>query len=123
MTFTTPHAFARTDRSRFGQWWWTTDHWLLGSTIILIGLGVMLSFAASPAAAARIGYHDPFHFAVRQCVFAAGGLTILLSVSTLSSRGVRRVAFIGYGLSILVMMVLPLMGHERVSGRLRMAAS
>jgi cell division protein FtsW len=110
MTFT-PHAFARTDRSRFGQWWWTTDHLLLGSAIILIGLGVMLSFASSPAAAARIGYHDPFHFAVRQCVYAAAGLGILLSVSTLSAQGIRRSAFVIYGLSIVVMLVLPLLGH------------
>ncbi len=105
------HAFARTDRTRFGQWWWTTDHLLLGAAAILIGLGVMLSFASSPAAAARIGYHDPFHFAVRQCVFAAIGAVILLFVSTLSPRGIRRVAFFTYGVSILIMMALPLMGH------------
>jgi cell division protein FtsW len=111
MSFTTHHAFARTDRSRFGQWWWTTDHLLLGATAILIGLGVMLSFASSPAAAARIGYHDPFHFAVRQCVYAAGGAAILLAVSSLSARGVRRVAFVGYGLAVAVMMILPLLGH------------
>ncbi len=111
MTFTTQHAFARTDRSRFGQWWWTTDHWLLGSTLMLVGLGVMMSFASSPAAAARLGSHVNFHFAVRQCAFAALGAGILLSVSTLSARGVKRVAFVGYGLSILVMMILPLLGH------------
>jgi cell division protein FtsW len=105
------HAFARTDRTRLGQWWWTTDHLLLGAVAILIGLGVMLSFASSPAAAARIGYHDPFHFAVRQCIYAAIGTAILLTVSTLSPRGVRRVAFFTYGGAILVMMALPLMGH------------
>jgi cell division protein FtsW len=105
------HAFARTDRTRLGQWWWTTDHLLLGAVAILIGLGVMLSFASSPAAAARIGYHDPFHFAVRQCVYAAIGTAILLAVSTLGPRGVRRVAFFTYGGAILIMMALPLMGH------------
>ena len=111
MTTVQQHAFARTDRSRLGRWWWTTDHFLLGATVVLIGLGVMLSFAASPAAAARIGYHDPFHFAVRQCVYAAGGAAILLGVSTLSPRGVRRTAFFTYAASILVMMALPLLGH------------
>jgi cell division protein FtsW len=105
------HAFARTDRTRLGQWWWTTDHVLLGVVVTLIGLGVMLSFASSPAAAARIGYHDPFHFAVRQCVYAAVGAAILLAVSTLSPRGVRRVAFFTYTGAILIMMALPLMGH------------
>ena len=111
MTTVQQHAFARTDRSRLGQWWWTTDHFLLGATAILIGLGVMLSFAASPAAAARIGYHDPFHFAVRQCAYAAGGAAILLSVSTMSPRGIRRTAFFTYTASIVVMAILPLLGH------------
>jgi cell division protein FtsW len=105
------HAFARTDRSRLGVWWWTTDHILLGTVAVLIGLGVMLSFASSPAAAARIGIHDPFHFAVRQCFFGAAGATILISVSMLSPRGIRRLSFGVYAVSILIMMALPLMGH------------
>ena len=41
MTTVQQHAFARTDRTRLGQWWWTTDHLLLGATVDLIGLGVM----------------------------------------------------------------------------------
>ena len=105
------HAFARTDRSRLGVWWWTTDHILLGVVATLIGLGVMLSFASSPAAAARIGLHDPFHFAVRQCLFGALGAVILISVSMLSPRGIRRLAFCVYGVSILIMMALPILGH------------
>ncbi len=105
------HPFARTNRSRLGVWWWTTDHILLGIVTVLIGLGVMLSFASSPAAAARIGLHDPFHFAVRQCLFGALGAAILISVSTLSPRGIRRLAFGVYIVSILIMMALPFMGH------------
>ena len=49
MTFQTTHAFARTDRSRLGVWWWTTDHWLLGATAVLMTVGVLLSFASSTA--------------------------------------------------------------------------
>ena len=109
MTARQPHAFARTDRSRLGLWWWTTDHILLGVAAILMTLGVLLSFASSPAAAARMNLGDPFHFAVRQCVFAAIGATILLSVSALSPRGIRRAAFFIYAAAIAVMMVLPIM--------------
>ncbi|MDB5441046.1 MAG: cell division protein FtsW [Caulobacteraceae bacterium] len=109
---TTQHAFARTDRSRLGVWWWTTDHWLLGAAGLLIVCGVFLSFASSPAAAARIGIGDPFHFATRQCVYAAAAAVIMIAVSSLSPRGVRRVAFFVYVGSILVMMALPFIGHE-----------
>ena len=107
-----PHAFARTDRSRLGVWWWTTDHILLGVAAALMVLGVLLSFASSPAAAARMNVGDPFHFAVRQCVFAAMGAVILLTVSTLSPKGVRRAAFFIYLAAIVVMMALPVFGHN-----------
>jgi cell division protein FtsW len=107
-----PHAFARTDRSRAGVWWWTTDHILLGVAVILMGLGVMLSFASSPAAAARMNLGDPFHFAVRQCAFAVLGAVFLLGASMLSPRGVRRAAFFIWIGAIAVMMALPVLGHN-----------
>jgi cell division protein FtsW len=105
------HAFPRSDRSRLGLWWWTTDHWLLGATAALIALGVLLQFGTSPAAAARLGIGWPFHFAVRQCIFAAGGAAVLLAASLLSPRGVRRTAFFIYLISIAAMLVLPFAGH------------
>ncbi len=106
-----PHAFARTDRSALGVWWWTTDRLLLGLTAVLIGIGVMLSFGSSPAAAVRTGMHDPFHYAVRQCVFGLLGAGIVVSVSMLSPRGIRRAAFFIYAAMILIMMGLPIVGH------------
>ena len=44
-----PHAFARTDRSRLGVWWWTIDRWLLGAAAILMQQGIT-SPAARPVA-------------------------------------------------------------------------
>ena len=105
-------AFARSDRSPIGVWWWTMDRWLLGSVAVLLVLGVLMSFAASPAAAARMNVGDPFHFALRQCVFAAAGAAILLGASLLDDRGVRRTAFFVYLFAILIMAALPFIGHS-----------
>lgn len=107
-----PHAFARTDRSRLGVWWWTTDRLLLTAVAVLIALGVTLSFGSSPAAAARIGLHDPFHFAIRQCVYGVAGAAILLAVSMCSPKGVRRLSFFIYVVAIVIMMALPVLGHS-----------
>jgi cell division protein FtsW len=106
------HPWARTDTSRWAQWWWTTDRWLLGATGALILLGVLLQFGTSPAAAARLGIAWPFHFAVRQCVFAAMGVVIVLATSLLRPKGVRRVAFVVYLAALLAMIALPFLGHN-----------
>jgi cell division protein FtsW len=112
MTPSQAHAFARSDRSPLGVWWWTVDRWMLGVAALLIGIGVALSFASSPAAAMRMNIGDPFHFAVRQCVFGAVAVLILLSVSMLEVRTLRRAAFFIWLAAIAVMIALPLFGHN-----------
>ena len=105
-------AFARSDRTRIGVWWWTMDRWLLGAVAVLMVLGVTMSFAASPAAAARMNIGDPFHFALRQCVFAAAGAAIPIGASLLDDRGVRRAAFFIYLTAIVIMLALPFIGYS-----------
>jgi cell division protein FtsW len=113
MTVATPsqHAFARTDRSAVASWFWTVDRVLLGIVAALMALGVLMSFTASPPAAARIGIDDPMHFALRQSVFAVLAAGVLVGSSFLSPRGVRRVAFFVYGAMIVLMLLLPFVGH------------
>ena len=109
---TQAHAFARSDRSALGVWWWTVDRWMLGVTALLIAIGVGLSFASSPAAAMRMNIGDPFHFAVRHCVFGAGAAVMVLAVSMLEVRTLRRAAFFIWLAAILIMIALPLFGHN-----------
>jgi cell division protein FtsW len=105
------HAFSRADRSAFGVWWWTVDHWLLGAAMALIGLGVLLSFGSSPAAASRLHISFPFYFAVRQSIFAVAGVAVLLAVSMLPPKLVRRSAFFIYLAAIALMIALVFLGH------------
>ena len=58
----------RDDRSVIGQWWWTVDRWSLGGILAIMAFGVLLTLAASPPAAERIGA-DTFVFARRQFLF------------------------------------------------------
>ncbi|MBU1376527.1 MAG: putative lipid II flippase FtsW [Alphaproteobacteria bacterium] len=111
-TASNAHAFPRSDRSSVGVWWWTVDRWMLGVVALLIGIGVLMSFAASPAAAARMNIGDPFHFAVRQCVFAGVSAVVLISVSMLDVKGVRRASFLIWLAAIAVMIALPFIGHN-----------
>jgi cell division protein FtsW len=107
-----PHPFTRWNRSPVALWWWTVDHLLLGATGLLIFAGVVLSFTSSPAEAARLHIADPFHFAIRQSIFGIAAAGVVVAASMLTAKGVRRAALIIYGVTILMMIALPLIGHS-----------
>ncbi|MCG8440732.1 MAG: FtsW/RodA/SpoVE family cell cycle protein [Caulobacterales bacterium] len=79
-------------RSAAEAWWWSLDRVALALIVALAAVGVLLSLAAGPAAAARLGLSDPFHFVVRHAVHLSVAGAILIAVSTLSARDARRVA-------------------------------
>ncbi|MFN3876914.1 MAG: FtsW/RodA/SpoVE family cell cycle protein [Brevundimonas sp.] len=112
-------AFSRNDQSHVAQWFWTVDRGLLGAALALMGLGVALSFASSPAAIlADESITDPFHYSWRMMVFSGLGLSLMLASSLLSPRGVRRIAVLALFGAILVMMALPFIG-DTVKGAAR----
>jgi cell division protein FtsW len=112
-------AFSRNDQSPVAQWFWTVDRGLLGAALALMGLGVALSFASSPAAIlADESITDPFHYSWRMMVFAGVGLAVMLTTSLMSPRGVRRIAVLALFGAIVVMMALPFIG-DTVKGAAR----
>ncbi len=82
---------SRADRSRVAEWWFTVDHVLLGAILAIVGAGLVLSLAASPAVAIRKGL-PTYYFVERHVFFSAVGVLIMLVVSLFSPRGVRRLA-------------------------------
>ncbi|MDO9077745.1 MAG: putative lipid II flippase FtsW [Brevundimonas sp.] len=106
-------AFSRNDQSPIAKWFWTVDRGLLAAALTLIGLGVALSFASSPAAIlADESISDPFHYSWRMIVWASGGTVAMLVASLLSPRGVRRIALLALLGAIVVMAALPFIGNE-----------
>jgi len=106
-------AFSRNDQSPIAKWFWTVDRGLLAAALTLIALGVALSFASSPAAIlADESISDPFHYSWRMIVWASGGTAIMLVISLLSPRGVRRIALLALLGAIVVMAALPFIGNE-----------
>ncbi|MGE5271681.1 MAG: putative lipid II flippase FtsW [Thiohalocapsa sp.] len=103
--------FARIDQRPVARWWWTVDRWSLGALLVLIGFGAVMSMAASPAVAERLGY-APLHFAERQLATVPFALAIMLGVSLLSPRDVRRLAFIGFAVAVALLMLTFVVGVE-----------
>ncbi len=85
--------FARTDTSTLARWWWTVDRWSLAALGLLIAFGIVLTVAASPPVALRIGFGE-YHFVSRHLVFIVPTLAILFAVSLMDPGRVRRLAVI-----------------------------
>ena len=82
---------SRADDSRFAAWSFTIDHALLSAFAALIALGLVLSFAASPAVAIKKGL-PTYYFVERHALFAVLSGALMLAISFLSPVGVRRLA-------------------------------
>ncbi len=108
---------SREQRTPISEWWWTVDRLLLGAFVLLILCGVILSLAASPSVATRIGL-DPFHFFNRHVLFLLPSLIVMVAVSFLSPRQVRRSALIVLLVSV-VLIVATLMFGAEVKGARR----
>ena len=102
---------SRVDRSPVANWWWTVDRWFLAAFLCLMGIGVVLSFAASPAVAERIGL-PAYHFVTRQIIFVVPALIAMIGVSFLSPRHIRRLALLMLVSSLALMLATLYFGLE-----------
>jgi cell division protein FtsW len=93
------------------DWFWTIDRVFLAAFILLMGLGFMLSFAASPPVAERLGL-DSFHFVKRHAVFLLPAIAVMFGISFLSPRQVRRAAMILLVVSLAAMVLALFFGVE-----------
>jgi len=87
-------SLSRSDTSVLGRWWWTVDRWTLLAVGTLIGFGYVMMLAASPAVAERL-HQSRDVFILKQVVFLALAGLVVVAVSLLSPRGVRRLALLG----------------------------
>jgi cell division protein FtsW len=102
---------SRAHRTPFGEWWWTVDRLTLGAIGALMLTGVVLSLAASPPVAGRLGL-DPFYFVNRHILYLFPAIAIMLAVSFLSPRQIRRLSFVVFAVSLVMVAATPFYGVE-----------
>ena len=102
---------SRADRSRVADWWFTVDHVLLGAILAIVGAGLVLSLAASPAVAIKKGL-PTFYFVERHVIFSAAGVVIMLAVSLFSPLAVRRFALALFAAAIAGMIAVHFFGSD-----------
>ena len=104
-------VFPRTDTSRLGRWWWTVDRWTLAALAVLIAFGALLILAASPPVAERLDLPS-FYFVQRHLLLVPVALALLVGVSLLTPRAVRRLAAIVFLVSLVLLVATLVVGAE-----------
>jgi cell division protein FtsW len=102
---------SRAQRTPFAAWWWTVDRLQLAAISAVMLGGIVLSLAASPPVAARLGL-DPFYFVNRHVMYLIPALAVLLATSFLSPRHIRRLALVVFAVSFCMVLLTPFIGAE-----------
>jgi cell division protein FtsW len=102
---------SRAERSAFGDWWWTVDRLLLAGLAILMLAGLVFLMAGGPPVAERLGL-STFHFVNRQVMFLVPALAIMIPVSFLSLRHIRRLALLVYAVAMVLILLAFQYGPE-----------
>ena len=100
------------------KWWRTIDKWTLSCILLLFGIGLLLGLAASPPLAERNGF-GAFHYVQRQAFFGGLALIAMLITSMMPPQLVRRLAVIGFLVSFVALLGLPVFGADFGKGAVR----
>ncbi|MEM8572026.1 MAG: putative peptidoglycan glycosyltransferase FtsW [Pseudomonadota bacterium] len=99
-------------------WWRSVDRWSLAAILALLVIGLILGLAASPPLAVRHGL-DPFHYVLRQAVFAVLAFGCIVVVSMMSPVRIRRYAVLAFGAVVVSLLLLPVFGTDFGKGAVR----
>jgi len=102
---------SRAERTPFAAWWWTVDRFMLVAIGAIMLGGIVLSLAASPPVAARLGL-DPFYFVHRHVLYLVPAIAVMLVTSFLSPRQIRRIALVVFIISLAMVVATLFIGAE-----------
>ncbi len=102
---------SRAEPGLFSNWLWTIDRLLIGAIGLLMLCGIIFGLAASPAVAERLGL-STFHFVHRQALYLVPAIGVMLAVSFLSPRYVRRLALFVLVVGMAMVVATLLFGAE-----------
>ncbi len=103
---------SRADRSSYATWWWTIDRTALVLMLVLVTIGLMLAFAASPAATGGPLMAGDFRYTVKQILFAIIAFAIMGGTSLLPIRQIKLLAAVVFALSLITTALVLVVGTE-----------
>lgn len=102
----------RTNKNPVFEWWRSVDRPMVSLFLVLVLAGMVLSMAASPNAAAKLGISNPFYFFSRHFAFVCMGVSGAIIVSLMSPTNARRIGLLALLGAIIAMFAMPFIGTE-----------
>ena len=102
---------SRAERTPLTDWWWTVDRGLLAGLGALMVAGLVFLMGGGPPVAEKIGL-PTFHFLNRQALYLAPTILIIVGVSFLSLRHIRRVALFTWMIGVALCILASKFGPE-----------
>ncbi len=102
----------RSATGRFLEWHRGLDWTILMSAILLLCVGLLMSLAAGPPAAERLGYADSFYFVKRQAMFVGAAVIVMIGASLLERVWARRLAALVFFGSLVLLAYILVSGYE-----------
>ena len=102
---------SRAERSPLADWWWTVDRGLLAGLGCLMVAGLVFLMGGGPPVAERIGL-PTFYFLNRQAMYLAPTILLIIAVSFLSVRHIRRFALVTWMLGVVLCVLAGKFGPE-----------
>ncbi|MEO0608215.1 MAG: FtsW/RodA/SpoVE family cell cycle protein, partial [Pseudomonadota bacterium] len=101
----------RSATGRFLEWHRGLDWPILTAAILLLCTGLLMSLAAGPPAAERLGFSDDLYFVRRQAMFVGAALTLMIGTSLLERVWARRIAALVFIVSLALLAFILVSGY------------
>lgn len=110
-------GFNKRGSNSLRKWWWTLDSVSLVLILSILLIGALLITTASPPVAERLKLSS-FYFVHRQFVFLGLALVLMVFISSLDEKKLKRLILMGF-LACLFLMVIVLISGDEVKGARR----
>lgn len=101
----------RRGNNSFRKWWWTIDGISFFLVMSIILLGTLLITTASPSVAERLKLNS-FYFVHRQFIFLLISVFIIVFLSNISEKDLRKLGLLGFIACICLMVTVLFVGEE-----------
>lgn len=93
------------------RWWRGIDQQIITALVILFAFSLMLVTTSGPSVASRIDL-DEHYFSSRQVFYLAIAFLLIIFFSSLDKRWLKRIAIVGFLVSIALLVLVRLYGYE-----------